>query len=80
MKRDQKRGIAPEGSSASSIPELAAKRAVIDRSIAKRLFDAPDTEARASILKELHFAPPTKPRPPRRRVAEVEEECESAED
>jgi hypothetical protein len=64
----------------SSIPELAAKRAVIDRSIAKRLFDAPDAEARASILKELHFAPPTKPRPPRRRVAEVEEECESAED
>ena len=54
------------------------KRREVDRAFARRLFDAPNAETRALILKELHFAPPTKPRAPRRRAAETE--AESGED
>jgi hypothetical protein len=58
---------------AASLADLVAKRAAIDRSIAKRLFDAPDAASRALILaEEKALRPAPQPRPPRRSKAEAE--------
>lgn len=60
---------------ASSPADLEQKRRAVDRSTAKRLFDALDAEARASILAELH--PPPQPRPARRRSIEQDQDAET---
>ena len=55
---------------APSAPELVAKRAAVDRSIAKRLFDAPDAKSRSAMLDALRPTP--QPRPARRHKVEAE--------